>query len=370
MKLLFLINSLSGGGAEKVLIDIIKNLDREKYDITVCTIFNEGIYREEIPQHIKYRSVIKKPNGIKYSLFWRMLKYLPRKWTYRLFIGGGYDVEVAFLEGLSTLLLSGSTCKKKIAWMHTDIIENDFISPYFRSDADHISVYKSYNKIVFVSTLSLNQFVKRFGDFGEKQVIYNFVDKKAIIEKASEGISLQKVKNENLPVVCSVGRLIPIKGYMRLLSVHKRLIDEGINHNLWLLGTGDEESNLSEYIKENNLSDTVKLWGFQKNPYPYINKSDIYVCSSFAEGYPLSVAEALVLEKPIVATNCTGPSEIIGDSVYGLLVENDEEGIYTGLKSLLLSPEKYAQVKQKAAIGAGNLSPERFMKKIEEVLGC
>lgn len=367
MKLLFLIRSLGGGGAEKVLIDILKNIDNDKFDITVCTIVNEGIYRDELPDYVHYRSIIKKPGRCKWAIFWRMLKWLPPWLTYKLFIRGKYDVEIGFLEGFSTQLLAGSTCKKKIAWVHTDVVENDNFSVYYPSEKAQRNTYKSFNKVVFVSTLALNQFKKRFGDLVNGEVIYNFIDKPQIQTKSEEKVSFPE-NDENVPVICSVGRLAEVKGYKRLLQAHKRLINEGVLHKIWLLGTGEEEENLKSYCQENGLNETVRFLGFQSNPYPYVRQSDIYVCSSFAEGYPLSVAEALVLEKPIIATNCTGPSEILNNGEYGLLVENSEDGIYDGLRRILTDKEFFSELKEKSHIGAVRFAPEVIISKIEDLI--
>ncbi len=364
-KILFLLSTLNGGGAEKVLIDILRNLDGEKYDITVCTLFNEGVYIKELPEYVTHRYVFRRRIGVVYSVFWRMLKYLPRRWMYKLFIRGKYDVEVAFLEGLATMLLSGSDCPNRIAWLHTDIVNHDdYIAPYHRSDEHILENYRQYDKVVFVSEQGRSQFEKRFGPLETGRVIYNLIDKKVIEDRSREFIPGE---DPGVPVVCTVGRFIPVKGYMRLLEVHKKLIGEGIAHKLWFLGIGDEEEKMKAFVAENGLSDSVTFWGFQRNPYPYVNRAELYVCSSHAEGYPLSVCEALVLHKPIVATNCTGPTEILRNGDFGLLVENSEEGIYEGLKSLLTDPVRMEDVRSRAVLGAEQIDPARIVKQIEDL---
>ncbi len=358
-KILFLTSSLNGGGAEKVLVDILRNLDGEKYDITVLSIFNEGVYIRQLPPYVKYKSL---KMTFWYSFFWRALKYLPRRWCYKFFIRGKYDVEIAFLEGLSTMLLSGSTCKNTVAWVHTDLVDNDFISQYHRGDSHIFENYSKYSHVVFVSNRAKEQFETRFGSLASGTVIYNLIDKNVIAERCKEFLPAE---NPQVPVVCTVGRLIPVKGFFRLLSAHKKLIDGGIFHKLWILGIGAEEENLKTFVRENGLEDSVTFWGFQSNPYPYVERCDIYVCSSFAEGYPLSVAEALVLQKTIVATKCTGPTEILRGGEYGLLCENSEEGIYQGLQSLLTAPALLREFQQKAALGARTVDPEGVIKQIE-----
>ncbi len=361
-KILFSILSLGGGGAEKVLIDILNNLDTTTYDITVCTLFNTGVYIDKIPEGIHYKTLVKKPTKLKRAIFWRMLKYLPRKWTYRLFIREKYDVEIAFMEGFATMLVSGSDCPKKIAWIHTDLIDFDWISPYHRSEKHILENYKQYDHIVFVSKEAKDSFEKRFGPFENTSVIYNLIDDKLIQKNSTQPLPCHKPE---IPVVCGVGRFISVKGFDRLLNTHKRLMEEGISHQLWLLGTGSEEAKLKEFVQTNGLSDSVVFWGFQSNPYPFILQSDIFVSPSVAEGFSLVVAEALVLQKPIVATRCTGPTEILSDGTFGVLVENSEEGIYQGIRALLTDDKHLSEIKKKAILGSEQFDPKKTIQQIE-----
>ena len=361
-KILISILSLGGGGAEKVLIDILNNLDTTTYDITVCTLFNTGVYVDKIPEGIHYKTLVKKPTKLKRSIFWRMLKYLPRKWTYRLFIREKYDVEIAFMEGFETMLLSGSNCPNKIAWVHTDLIDLDWISPYHRSEQHVLENYKQYDRIVFVSKEAKDSFEKRFGPFENTSVIYNLIDDNLIQKKSTQPLPCPK---PHIPVVCGVGRFISVKGFGRLLNVHKRLIEEGISHKLWLLGTGSEEAKFKDFVQSNGLSDSVVFWGFQSNPYPFILQSDIFVSPSVAEGFSLVVAEALVLKKPIIATRCTGPTEILSDGKFGLLVENSEEGIYQGIRSLLTDESLLKEIQKNAILGSEQFDPKKTIQQIE-----
>lgn len=361
-KILFVIESLGGGGAEKVLIDILNHLDKFRYDITVCTLFNVGVYIDKIPDHIHYKTIIKKPTKVKNALFWRLLKYLPRKWAYRLFIRDKYDVEIAFTEGLETMLLSGSNCPNKIAWVHTDLIHFDWISRYHRSEKHLLENYQQYNSIVFVSKEAKESFEKRFGPFENCSVIYNLIDKNLIRQRSTEFLPVHRY---DAPVVCAVGRFIPIKGFLRLLRVHKKLIDENIPHELWFLGTGNEEEKMKDFVAKNNLENSVSFFGFQTNPYPYLLHSDIFVSSSVAEGFSLVVAEALTLQKPIVSTRCTGPTEILANGKYGVLVENSEEGLYQGIHSLLTDKAFFLEAKEKAILGSEQFNPKKTIQQIE-----
>ena len=121
-RIIFLIDSLPGGGAEKVLIDLIENLDKSKYDITVMTTIEGGVYVENIKKYAKYKSIFKDlttPTNSIHSFYNKaikklrslFLKHIPSKWLYKKFIDDNYDIEIAFLEGHATMILGSSTNK-------------------------------------------------------------------------------------------------------------------------------------------------------------------------------------------------------------------------------------------------------------------
>ena len=169
--------------------------------------------------------------------------------------------------------------------------------------------------------------------------------------------------------MCSVGRLVKEKGYDRLLEVHNRLIKESIEHTLWIIGDGVKKDELEKYIEENNLKDTVNLVGYQKNPYKYIKKSDIFVCSSRVEGLSSVLLEAAIIGKPIVTTDCPGAKEILGDDGQSaLIVENSTEGLYLGMKTILEDIElmRKFQVNIKKRSKLFNL--QEAIKQIEKII--
>ena len=364
-KILLMNANLGGGGAEKVLIDLVHFLDKEKYDITVYTLFNEGVYLQDLPACVSYCSVIKNPTKTKKAIFWRLLKYLPPQLTYRLFVRGKYDTEIAFAEGLPTILLSGSPCKNKIAWVHCDLLDLNWVSFYYRSDKHQGKAYRSYKNVVFVSRQAKSAFQKRFGILGTETIIYNLIDSEGILKKAEESVPK---RDSTIPVICAVGRLISVKGFMRLLSVHKRLISEGILNHLWICGEGADKEQMEAFIRENNLEDSVSLWGFQKNPYKFIKAADAYVCSSLSEGFSLTVAEAMILSCPVISARSVGPEELLQNGRYGLLVENSEEGLYEGIRSVLTDRALLEELKQKSILGAKQFDANVIVRKIEELL--
>lgn len=195
--------------------------------------------------------------------------------------------------------------------------------------------------------------------------MYNPIDKDNILEKSKEKIEMKKDKLN----IITVGRLSYQKGYDILLQTHKKLIKEGLNYSLIILGEGIERKNLEKYIKENNLENNTQLLGFKENPYSYLKEADIFVSSSRYEGYPLVLCEAVCLGKPIIATNCTGPKEILENSRYGLMAEVENvDDLAEKMKKLILNEElrkKYSDLsKERAEI----FDIKKTMQEIEELL--
>lgn len=353
LKLLFLIESLSGGGAEKVLSVLLKHIDKTKFDITLCTIVDTGVYIEEVKKYVKYTSVLGNPQKkccigkIFYKIFYLLIyKVLPAKLIYTLFIPKGNNIEIAFIEGFCTKLLSHSTNRKskKIAWVHIDLQKYPWIKNIYRNFDQEKKSYLKFDKIIGVSNTVVNSVKKRYGLDKNIITLYNPIENFDIIQKANSSITLPP-KKQSIRMV-TLGRFVPQKAYDRLLRVIKRLYEDGYSIELWILGDGEQRPMLEEYIHTHSLNEIVTLWGFQKNPYPYLKHSDIFVCSSVSEGYSTAVTEALILELPVITTACSGMDELLLNGKCGLITENSENGLYEGIKYVLDNISLLASYKQ------------------------
>jgi glycosyltransferase involved in cell wall biosynthesis len=351
-KLLFLIESLSGGGAEKVLSVLLKHIDKTKFDITLCTIVDTGIYAAEVRKYVNYTSVLGNPQkkGLLGKILYKILylliyRILPSQLIYTLFIPKGNDIEIAFVEGFCTKILSHSTNKKaqKIAWVHTDLINNHWITSVYKNEEEEKQSYQKYDKIIGVSNTATNA-INRLYSINNAITLYNPIENDNIIKRANEFISLPP-KTQSIRIV-TVGRFVPQKAYDRLLRVINRLYENGYPIELWILGDGEQRPILEEYIHTHSLNEIVTLWGFQKNPYPYLKHSDIFVCSSVSEGYSTAVTEALILELPVITTACSGMDELLLNGKCGLITENSESGLYEGIKHVLDNTNLLASYKQ------------------------
>lgn len=377
-KVLFLIDSLPGGGAEKVLVDIVENLDRSKFDITVMTSLGGGVHVDNIKKNVKYKPFfkeLKRQKTILEKVIYKVrckfrylfFKYVPAPVIHKIFIGNGYDIEIAFLEGHATKIIGASNNKysKKYAWVHTDLIENNWSMRFYNSLEEQIENYNHFDFIYCVSTQAKDSFIKLTKRIHNVFTFYNPVNEVKIRELAtSEGFSF----NSSQFNVITVGRLTKAKGFDRLLNVHKRLINEGINYHLYILGEGEERLTLEKFINENQLGATVSLLGFHSNPYKYMKAADLFVCSSRAEGFSTVATEATILGLPIVTTDCSGMNELLGDSQYGLIIDNNEESLYEGLKQMIMDKELYEHYKKQCLERSEDFKLSKTMHKLEAIL--
>jgi hypothetical protein len=155
------------------------------------------------------------------------------------------------------------------------------------------------------------------------------------------------------PTMCTLARLVPVKGLERLIPILSRLKKEGLDFRHRIIGEGYQRELLERLIERHDLQDTVFLPGFHKNPFPFLKAADVFVSVSFVEGLPLVVCEALCLGKPIVATNNPGTAELLENGKYGYLVEPDDESVYRGLKDFLSNESLRNEYALKAKAGSG-----------------
>ena len=361
IKILFFIETLSGGGAEKVLQNLVNNMDNEKFDITVQTVWKENPDKY-LNKNINYKYIYpcySKLNNYKYRLSVLL------KTIYPLHIKDNYDIEVAYLECGATKVISTSTNKKakKIAWVHCDLSKK--ISNINEFKKKSVNWYKKFNKVACVSRDVERSFKSIYGNEFDTEVIYNVIDDYSIRDKANENVEDFSF-DEKIPTIVSVGRLSPQKRFDRLIEAHKILLEEGFLNNLLIIGEGDEREKLEQIIKANGVQETVALLGFKDNPYPYIKNADLLACSSDYEGFSSFVAEGLILGKAIVTTKCNGMEELLGSSQYGIITECNAKALSKGIKKLLFDNRLKEEYEKNATERGKCFSIEASVQKTED----
>lgn len=338
-RLLFVIQNMNRGGAQRVLVNLVNNLDSSKYEIKILAICNDGDIEKELNPSIKYESIVSVKNKQLRMLFSFLIRrIIPPAIVARYYFRGGYDYEIAYLEGESTRLVAAHQIErnKKIAWVHVDLTKITGSRKAYKSDKENQAAYEKFGKIVCVSEALKRSFISLFGNMDSLQVVYNVIDEKCIENKLHE--FMPHFPDNGLNVLM-VGNCRKQKSYDRMLYACKQLKDDGLKFSVTVLGGGSEEDTLKQLCNDLELTDTVLFLGAVKNPYPYMKAADILLCSSIQEGFSTVVIEALLIGLPTVTTDCAGMSEILDNGKYGLIVENSQAGVYEGLKKCINNPK-------------------------------
>ena len=374
-KVLFIMPALPGGGAEKVLVDILKNMDPKEYELTLLLEFREGVYTSSLPDNVEVVSLYKRTN-IWIERFHRGLGLIKcYHWfhsvVYRLLFllklqGRKFDTIVSFMEGEAVRIHSYLThkAKKNVSWIHIDFKKKHWSLGFFRNKNHELACYSTMDEIVFVSDDARKSFHEIYPlDSVPCSVLYNLIDKNEILRLAGS----QNVEKHKF-TICMVGRLNQQKRYDRALEALRLLKDAGCDVVLWILGVGELEQELKLKAEELGVLYMCDFKGFVRPAYPYMKVADVFLNTSEAEGYPLVLCEALCLGLPVVATDITGAHEILDNSEFGLLVQEDVQDIYQGLKKMIDNDMMRAEYAQKALLRSEMFSVEKALEEIDAVL--
>ena len=341
-KILIRIGSLRHGGAEKVLVTFLKNLSPDKYEIDLLLNLYSGKYLKDVPSWINIYYLNKgemittnRPQDIPQKayrvIYQKLLKTFPKILYSTILSNKQYDIEFAAIHGIADEILNSPIkSSKKIVWIHNDLSN---IPEYTE---ERLRKFFGFDEILVISNKINDLFLSLANTEVDKQKIvriYNPIDVEEILNLAKIPCDLKK--KEGVKTFVSIGTVFPQKGFDRLLRAHKRLIDEGFLHNVWIVGDGYDFPNIEKLFHELKIEETAKLIGFKENPYPYFTQADYYILSSRYEGYPTVLFEAMVLAKPIIATDVSGVREILNNGELGYIISNEDEEIYNSMKFFL-----------------------------------
>lgn len=365
-KVLFFIHNMEDGGAQKVLVHLVNNMDRKKFDITVLSLFGGGINESFLRSHVRYRAVFPRPirgNSI-------LQKLLSPEQLYRLCIKEQYDIVVSYLEGVSARIISGcpDQAAKTACWIHSTLKSADDGASCFRSVREAEEQYSQFQRILCVSQWTRRAFCSAFPSIDRVEVQYNTVESEEILRLAREPASGLPSGEGRIRLI-AVGGLKPVKALDRLLRIHARLREAGYPVHTCLVGQGPDKEALMQQTRELGVEDTVSFLGFQTNPYQYVAKCDLFVCSSHSEGFSTAVTESLIVGTPVCTVDVAGMKEMLGENnEWGIVTENSEDALYEGIKGLLADPEKLAHYREKAAERGKWFSTEETVRATEEML--
>lgn len=364
IKILFLIHDLGQGGAEKVLVNLVNNMDQQTFDITVMSLFGGGVNEQFLEKHIHYKTVFNKtiPGNT------TILKLLSPSILHSLFVKEQYDVEISYLEGPSARIISG--CKnpttKLISWIHVEQHSMKCLAQAFRSKREAISCYNRFDKTIAVSACVKKDFTQLINYQKDCQVLYNTVESDQILKLSLD--AAPEIESNSFSII-SVGTLKPVKGHDRIIKIIDKLRTEGINAHLYILGKGPYKDELKNLVENLKLDEKVTFLGYQTNPYKYVKKSNLFVCASFAEGFSTAATEALIVGTPVCTVEVSGMKEMLGNNnEHGVVVQNNDIDLFEGIKQLILNEELYQHYKSAAVERGKNFHTQETVQRVEEML--
>ncbi len=367
-RILFIYGPLGGGGAERVLIDLLANLDYTRYEVDLCLMVNQGVLLPEVPKQV---NII--PLWENYSLYYKIAyrlsvklgsnamfkKVLKKKITKQ------YDAEISFLEGMPLKLHAMmDTPAKKIAWVHSDLYNFPYAAKQF-AEGEELAAYNKMDTIVCVSNDAQHALRKRFPTCSsQSRVIHNPVDTAKIIRMADE----KQLQKSGIFTVVTVGRLTAPKRLDRVIRLAARMKKEQQQVMFKIVGDGELKAELMAMRTELGVEDIVEFTGFTANPFPHIKNSDMMLLSSAFEGFGLVVCEAMCLGVPVVSTKTAGPTEIIDNDQYGLLCEHDDEAIYGAVKLMMENHELRSKYRELGLERAKAFHVSRTVEEFEKLI--
>ncbi len=347
IKVLFFLPNLGNGGAEKVLVNLVNNMNTKKFDITVMTLFDIGENRERLNQNIRYISCMKKA----YKGVVQLMKCATPELLHKLFIKDSYDVEIAYLEGIATRIISGchNLNTKKIAWVHTEFSDDTFAAHVYRNFNETVKCYEKYDAIACVSAQVCRRFCELVNIAPEKVVVqYNTNESDHIRELAKEPVT-DCVFSEYEFKIIAVGKIIQNKGFDRLARALKKLIADHLHPHIYIVGVGEDKEKIEKYLTDEGISHAFTFLGYKKNPYSYVSRCDLFVCSSYREGFSTAATEALIVGTPVLTVDVSGMRELLGEhNDYGIIVPNDDASLYQGIRDYIVNSELHQKYRKLA----------------------
>jgi glycosyltransferase involved in cell wall biosynthesis len=319
-KIAFYIESMTVGGAEKVLLDLVNNLNSDKYEITVIALFKENVYKDYdfhfengFNKNIKFITLINNKYKIWYYLFNYAQAKINPKILYKLLIKKNYDSKFDKVIGVS-----------------------------YEVCATFKEIYAGVNV----------------------ECIHNVIDEKFILNKSLENCNVSIDDKGEINFI-TVGRFIEVKGYERLIYCIEKLISENYKIKLWMIGNGSDFNYIKSLVDKLNLEKNIIFLGHQNNPYSILKKMDLFICSSFFEGLSTVVIESIILNVPVLTTDCGGMYEIFGNYKCGIICKNSKKELYISIKYILDNPNCLENYKNEIKDRKSYFSIENRINQVE-----
>lgn len=358
-KLLFVINSLDGGGAEKSLISLLNELEvyKDHYEIDLLMPNKKGLFVNQVPSFVYqvtipkalyymangYRELVKQ-RAFNIKFLWKKLQWTMILKKYRKQTSGikeqllwkvwkkqvmalekEYDVAIGYLNGYPNYFVCDKVkAKKRILWLHNEYQKIGYDTKYDRS------YYEKADAIVTISELCKEKFLEAFPQYREKVFILENISSGKMIQKmAGQGNTADMQRPDNAFIFLSIGRLVEQKNFKLAIDtaayLRKKYLD--FQFQWYIIGQGPLLNILKEYALQKKVNSFIHFLGVKENPYPYIKKADLLIQTSLFEGKSIVLDEAKILGKTIIATNYNTVYNSLKDGETGYIREQCPEAI-------------------------------------------
>ncbi|PEK56957.1 glycosyltransferase [Bacillus wiedmannii] len=361
-RMLFMIINMNIGGTEKALLNMVAEIPKEKYEVTILMLEKKGDFLNFIPKGVRIEYVkgyeemqyiLNKPTRVVIADFIKQRKIVKALQLAVLYVISkimkersvifkyclqnyedaykNYDIAIAYagpMDFISYFVANKIEARRKIQWIHFDI-EKIFFNKHFVN-----KVYKKFQHVFVVSDVGKMKLTQTVPELINKaETFLNIISPEMICKMANEGIGFAD-DFEGVRIL-TVGRLSIEKGQDLTISVLARLKEAGFNVRWYCIGDGKERGMYEKLVKNYDVQGDYIFLGAVSNPYPFMKQCDLYVQPSRHEGYCITLAEARCFNNPIISTNFTGASEQIIHNHNGLIVQFDEQQMYDSIVQIL-----------------------------------
>lgn len=374
IKILFRHRSMEMGGVEKVMLSMLNNLNPDLFDMTVCLNLNQGELRNEFPKHVRKVYLTEgKEDFSKNMLFQKIQLFQRQKKLQKLkknpeiidkeYLKETYDIEIAMTyNDFESVLNSSNTRSKKMGWFHSEI-NLPKLQPLVPAILEN---FPKFDHMIYCSAKIQKIMHEEYPNlsYPKESVVINAIPIEEIKKKSEEKIMDFPIS----PVFVSVGRLHTRKGYRKLMEAHARLLTEGFDHSVLIIGDGEELPHLLAQQKKLGVENSFQFLGNKMNPYPYIKNADFFIMPSESEAWPLVLAEALILQKPIIATKVGDVESMIKDRKTGFLIAYTVEAIYHAMKEFITNEKLVSEIKENLQNIDDEFDNQKIFDEVEQII--
>lgn len=353
-KIVFVMQSLYNGGAERSLVNLLNELPKDKFDISLLLFKQEGMFLKQVPEYVH---ILDTPTSLKklFSPVREAGKYAitkvygtiksrkverkaPEQAAYRWQkyyspkipeLDKVFDIAVAYISGEVMYYVAEKVqAKSKYVWIH-----NDYRAAGHPKKYDY-KYFENMNGIISISDECVKIFDEEFPEFKSKTYCIPNLTSSIVVKKRSDEFYPSEYKKGGYKIL-SIGRLSEQKGFDLAIQAANKLKRRGVLFEWYVIGSGELEDELKSEIAKMGVSDCFILLGTRENPYPYIKNCAVFVQPSRWEGKSVVLDEAKILAKPIVVTSYPTVKDQILDGQEGIIVDMNPEAIANGIEILI-----------------------------------